>query len=74
MFVIGLIVGIVIGLVVALPIMYHVGLKMYNMTADEASEVYGMVYDASWNRESKLFLVRDSDNGDCDNLVILEKR
>lgn len=74
MFVIGLIVGIVVGLVVALPILYHVGLKMYNMTADEASEVYGMIYDASWNRESKLFLVRDNHDGAYDDLVILEKR
>ena len=69
MFVIGLIVGIILGGVAALPILYHVGLKVYNMTADEAVDVYNMIYDASWDRESKLILERD---GEVDDEVVFE--
>ena len=69
MFVIGLIVGIILGAVAALPVLYHVGLKLYNMTTDEAVEVYNMIYDASWDRESKLVLER---NGEVEDEVVLE--
>jgi hypothetical protein len=71
MFVMGLIVGIVIGMVIAVPILYYAGLKMYNMSTDEARDVYSMIYDASWDRESKLLLVRDDD---VEDEVILEEK
>lgn len=61
MFVLGLIVGIILAMVLFYTVVYPLALKYYNVTADEANETLGMMFEAGHDRESSIIRVKDDE-------------